>query len=829
MVKSVSEAEYNVFLRPTIVFTLSLLHKRDPNQFVSTIERMLKSNLKYFWKISALTAMSQVTDLGEQDFSEIGSLLAEKMLQRHFLREAEKQANAIWFELWKGTAFAEWVSDPDPNAYFLIRYMQSIKDKVDSKDLFCAVQKIVSRLGNVYVQRHAMDLVAGIEVDGKAEWVSQMATNEHAHVRHGLANSLPKLLDACPHAVPDIFCDLFTYKEKSNETTTAASYGTLSLTSNKQQDNSMVVWQLGELFPELLKKNPELMMRGAIRLFEKILHTMHQNQDGKIIEDEMTYYSDDSNERRIIKDIEEYVVKCPEEELRRLTPIIRETNLSIFRAPLLDAMVARKEKFLQEIWSEISNPQAYQVGGMTGSVCAAITNIAQMLNRDQMSDLLDTVMRPPDKRRPGDEYHILMRQARFLSAFPQDLLGPDHLAVLAKYQKIITSDLQQGIQRQEIIERSESKNAMKRYFDGEHGLPKTDILRDVLERLEDEAELDPKEISYIRRLLLDSRDDPDPVEDSEDDTGDFITLPFTVRGLTAECAAIMIDRCKDDSLVPLVRHLSKDPSNIVRGDVCKNLWHLARYDYDLAYEIGLEYSLDRDRRVQFFMRNMLQITAEKNTTHMLRILENIMDAGNKSKHVASCLLYLSLAKNKSRATTRLNATINGSDSEICMHLPFHLKPYMTKFQNRALDIFYRLLCDSNHKVREKACFFLLGWVEDSTDDRLLPKIDRHLDRIVAEIECEPCDPRLLEHLARFLGKKWEQIPKSLEYLEKIASMKWYSLGQPVLAEETLKVLAGLHQPLPEKESQKCLDVLDAYAMAGWPGALELLSAMEKRD
>ena len=113
----------------------------------------------------------------------------------------------------------------------------------------------------------------------------------------------------------------------------------------------------------------------------------------------------------------------------------------------------------------------------------------------------------------------------------------------------------------------------------------------------------------------------------------------------------------------------------------------------------------------------------------------------------------------------------------------------------------------------------------------MPKIERHLDRIASETDRRPCDPQLLEHLVRFLGKKWEQMhSKSLEYLAKIADMKGYSLGQPVLAEETLKVLSGLlRQPLSEKDSQRCLDVLDTYAMAGWPGALELLSAMEKRD
>ena len=832
VVKSASEAEYNVFLRPTIVFALSLLYKRDPTWFVSAIERMLKSDLKYFWKISALTAMSQITECGELDFSEIGRLLAgEKILQRHFLIEAAKRANSTWFELWKDTAFAEWVSDPVVNAYFLINYMQSIKDNVDGENLFHAVQEIVSRMGNDRYQLNAVDLAAEIEADGKADWMSKMATNEHVHVRGGLAHSLPKLLDACPRAVPGIFCDLFTYVEKSDAPTTIASHGTFSLVSNLQQDNMMVVWQLGELFPELLKKNPELMVRTAVQLFERILH-LHQNQNGEIIEDRTAYYSDHSGAKdKIVKDIKEYAAKCPEEELRRLAPIILQTNLSTFRALLLDSMVTRKEKFLQEIWSEISNPQAYRVGGMTGSLREAIAGIAPMLDREQTSVLLDIVMRPQDGRSTGDEDSVLMRQAAFLSAFPPDLLGPVHFDVLARCPQPGAPSPSPEAAWREIPARLESENVMKRYFDGELDLPKKDVLMDVLERLNDEAELGPEEISDIRQLLLDSADDPNPAADSEDDPGDFITLPPTVRGLAAECVAMMTDRCNDASLVPLVRCLSKDPFGIVRGHMCKSLGHLARYDYDLAYEIGLEYSRDRDRRVQFFLPNMLQIAAKKNTSHLLRMLENMMVAGNKSKHVGDCLLYLSLAKNEPRAATLLDATIDGAQSEICMRLPFSLKQYMAKFQDEALDLFYRLLGHSDHQVREKACFFFLSWAEDSSDDGLLPKIERHLDRIASETERKPCDPRLLEHLVRFLGKKWEQVPsKSLEYLEKIAGMEGYSPGQPVLAEETLKILSGLlHQPLPEKESQRCLDVLDTYAMAGWPRALELLSAMEKRD
>ena len=831
--KFVSDSEYNVFLRPTIVFTLSLLHKKDSAQFVSTVESMLKSNLKYFWKISALTAMSQITDLDGQDFSAIAELLTrEKVLRGHFFMESAKQANPVWFELWKGTYFEKWISDPALKPDLITSYLRSIKHEARHADIFRAVREIVERAGNVFDQRYAVKLAAELETDGQAEWMSKMATNEHVHVRAGLAESLPKLVDACPRAVPGIFCDLFTYEEKSTEKTTAASYGTFSLTSNLRQDNMMVVWQLGQMFPELLKKNPELMVRGAVRLFEKMLHPLHQNQKGDIIEDRMTYHSDGSGaKRKIVKDVGERMSKCTEEELRRLAPIIRKTRLATFRALLLDAMVARKEKFLQEIFAELSDPQAYLVGGMGRSALAAIAGVAAMLEKEQASSLLDTIMeaRWPGKSGSGGAA-ALMRKAAFLYAFPQDLLGPVHRDVLDRHSpKLGVPSSGPKVQVRKDAE-PDPKKILERHCGGDAGLGRGDVLMALLKCLENGVELSEREVLGMRKLLSDCKDDPDPAE-SEDEQDDSLAYSFTVRGLAAECAIIMTDMYKDASLVPLVRELSKDPSNVVRADVCKSLSRLANYDYDLAYEIGLEYSRDRDRRVQFFVQDMLRIAAGKDTGHALRMLENMVGAGNKSEHVGAYMLYLALAKHEPRAASLLDAAIDGAESEICMHLPFYLKPYMAEFQDEALDIFYRLLADPDHQVREKACFFLLGWAEDSADDGLLPKIERHLDRIASETERRPCDPRLLEELAKFLAKKWEQMPsKSLEYLEKIAGMEGYAAGQPVLAEETLKVLSGLlHQPLPEKEEQRCLDVLDTYAMAGWPDALGLLSAMEKRD
>ncbi len=837
VVDFVSKDKYNMFLRPTIVFALSLLHNRDPARFTSTMERMLQSDLKYYWKISALTAMSQIGGLEGQDFSKIGALLTgEKMLQRHFLAEAAKRANPFWFELWKGTAFAEWISDPGINAYFLMGYLRSIADKVDGEDLFRAIQKIVGRLGNSSAQRHAVELAAGIDASGRADWMSKMATNEHVHVRAGLAESLPKLLDACPQAVPGIFCDLFTYEEKSKEKTTAASYGTFSLTSSLRQENMMVVWRLGELFPSLLEKDPARMVRAAVRLFEGMYSFELKRREGRIVEGGAKYSMHGLDaQSKILKSVKEHMAKCDAKDLRELAAVAGGTKLAAFRSIRMDAMVSKKEEFLQEILDDISDPQVYDVGSMTDSVRAAISAISDRLDKDQTRRLLDTVMgiRPPEgKREAWRAEAALRRRAEFLSAFPRDALEPEHLAVLdSPPPERRAPEITYELAKREA--EPDPKEIAKAYLGGKRGQSEVKVLWGLLDLLDEGADLG-KNTACIRRLLDDCKDHPDPAEDSEPERGNFITLGYTVRGLAAECAVVTVSKYKDASLVPLVKELSGDGVNLVRCSVCKRLAELADYDYGLAYEIALEYSCEQDLHVQFYVPDMIRVAAGKDPAQASVLLESAVRAGNKSELVSSYLLYLALVEGEPRANSLLDGALGDpSEKEIRMNLPFQLKQFFPRFEDQVLRMFYRLLGDPDNEVREKASFFLFGLIEDNAgaDDGLLGKIAPHLDRIASETGRERWDPRLFEELVRFLEQFWQEMPaKSIEYLEKIAGVREYVAGQPALADGSVNVLSGLlNSPRADGETQRCLDILDTYVMAGWPNALELVTAMEKRD
>ena len=53
----------------------------------------------------------------------------------------------------------------------------------------------------------------------------------------------------------------------------------------------------------------------------------------------------------------------------------------------------------------------------------------------------------------------------------------------------------------------------------------------------------------------------------------------------------------------------------------------------------------------------------------------------------------------------------------------------------------------------------------------------------------------------------------------------------LIAEGTIMILNGLFREgdLSIENKQVCLDILDKFAMVGWPKALDLLSSMERPD
>ena len=157
-------------------------------------------------------------------------------------------------------------------------------------------------------------------------------------------------------------------------------------------------------------------------------------------------------------------------------------------------------------------------------------------------------------------------------------------------------------------------------------------------------------------------------------------------------------------------------------------------------------------------------------------------------------------------------------------------------EHAALGLLRALLDDPEPEVRRRAALFTLHGFDDdpAIDDReYIGEIAPHLDRMASMLGGKPPDLDIAEMLTAFLEKFWRYIPEAaLALLEKTAKMNdSLATFEPTIADGSLSVLAGLlrHHSLYDGEWNRCLDVLDTYAAAGWPAALDLLAKMGARD
>lgn len=863
----IAKDEYNVFLRPTIIFALSMLSKRDSLQFVKTLEKILHSDLKYFWKISSLTSLARIEKFDSESLSSIGDFLSENIvLQRHFLIEIQKQMNSFWFDLWKNSFFVKWASHNNPNSWFIVNYIKSIIPmEKDHVSIFKILQLLVSNSTHNWTKRTAIQISSEITVENKVEWLTELSTNFDSDIRNGVVETLPNLIESNPETVPEIFKNLFTYVERSDEKTQSVSYGTMGMTSTKKQDNHMVIWRAGELFPKLLSKNPEQMIISAIKVFEVLRKRELDEYEGGVIEDhgyvwfEGVSFSDLRDENKLLNHIITYLQNFDATEITKLIPIFNSTKLATFRSILIDALVLNKEIFINEIFEQISNPVVYEITTLKRSIRSAIQNIISMLKEEKILKILECIMniKLTERELDDEDIKILKRlQAEFLSEIPHELLKEEHIKILdihskseLKYSPSCEFKTEIGVPSDEVIypkKNPEEIIAEKIGKELEYR-EKIDLLESISKYFAKKtSEVDAEKFEAIKIFLIANIDDEDPKDNAEFEDSSVITYYGTIRGLVARCLIQLLYHSKDPSLVENIVKLSNDPINKVRGEISRALNYLFFYDYDLTYSITKRYSEDPDVLVQFFLLEVLRSIINKNSKHGIIIIRNLFSTEPKNyrkiQGIENFLLYLALYKKEEDAKNLLNQIIDERlfTPEIRCNFPFTLKEnylFKDEFQDESLDILYRLLDDPDNEVREKAAFFTLNSFEkdESVENiKFVEKIIKHLDRISSEVERRPWDPRLIEELVRFLDKFWNIIPeKTVDYLEKITDEKieGYSAYQPVFADESVKILTGLFQyPLLSKDDRKrCLNILDKYAMAGWDRALELLSSMERPD
>ena len=108
------QQKYNIFLRPTIIFTLSILQMKNQELFLNNVKRLLSNEeIKYYWKISVLHVFSRFTIEDVSKVEVFGELFTEKLLLRqHFLRASTKFKNTFWFNIWQDSFIKTWAEEP---------------------------------------------------------------------------------------------------------------------------------------------------------------------------------------------------------------------------------------------------------------------------------------------------------------------------------------------------------------------------------------------------------------------------------------------------------------------------------------------------------------------------------------------------------------------------------------------------------------------------------------------------------------------------------------------------------------------------------------------
>lgn len=858
------QQKYNIFLRPTIIFTLSMLQIRNQDLFLNNVKRLLSNEeIKYYWKLSVLHVFSSFTTNDASKVETFGELFNEKLLLRHhFLRESTKIKNSFWFEIWNSSFLQTWTEESQTNNRFLLEYLKSIVSEVDHSKLFELLQIVVEKNCDEWTQKIALEIASVLNVE-KGEWYLSLSNHSNSYVRWGIIESLQNLIDGKTKNLGKIFSNIFLFKEGSDDKTVLGSGNSLNLISNKKQDNSQVIWIAGEKFPKLLEKNPSEFILSLATIIEENQKD-YLIQEGTVIEDGGSIWYESGldrlhGENKLLSDIENFLGNCEEPKLKELIPILTQTRLATLHKIALTAMLPKIDFFKEEILSELLIPEVYKIETLENTVRYSIKKISSFLTDPQLQSILKCIMEISfpesglDKERT--EKYIKLYQSRFLSSFPVEKLSSEQKELIEQHSQ---EELKERPKRnfevnfEEIKQPPIEKKSPLEIIDSNLGKilehrPKIELLKAIIEYLGLKTEeLDSSKVLGIKDYLLANISDEDPKENSKDKDSSVMWGHDTIRGLISKCLIRIYYHTKNEELIEYIEKLSNDPINIVRADVAHDLRYLYAVNSSLTLQIVKKYSKESDHRVQFYLSDIVSVLAHKHPQETIDIIKNIIQV-NHSKNGQiiqfneGIIVYLALVKQNETAKSLLKDLVTNIDfpDEYRENLPFILKEsylHNESTQDEALEIFSMFLDSENHVIREKATFFLLVTLEDkSTSDikKIIDKIGPHLDKISKEIEREKWNLRMIEEFIKFLEKNWKHIPqKSIEYLEKIAKdNKKYLEFHSWIAEGTIMILNGLFREgdLSIENKQICLDILDKFAMVGWPKALDLLSSMERPD
>ena len=468
-------------------------------------------------------------------------------------------------------------------------------------------------------------------------------------------------------------------------------------------------------------------------------------------------------------------------------------------------------------------------------------------------------LQPP----PGDtEESARLRgdlaRAEFLAEFPEEMLNNDQLELVkARRQRAAASapppppeaSPSRGMLAPATARRPRKESItdmIGKRLDLEGRIA---LLESISEYLDDPGgEPDGALLDRIEGCLLESAKHPDPDCGAAEDPDTLAVDNPSVRGLAALCLARMVTLRRGGEAEDALRALSKDPSGVVRAGVARGLARLLPSRYDLAYPILLEYSRDPDARIRLFLGDRFDVVMNRDPAQASAVVQNVLAAGGPPMHgTVDSLLWLALKKRDTRAASLLDRVVGGGSGgsggsggprDIRAEIPFALQPYLSSRDHRdaALGLLYRLIEAGPEDVRSNAAFFTFNGPEGGDGDAAgrdhARRVAPHIGLLASLFDGGQFDLQTAEHAMQFLETRWSAAPgTALSCLEAVARNGADPARQPVLAPCTASIISGmieLYMP-GDGEWERCLDVLDVYAAAGWPEILELLASMERPD
>ena len=853
--------ELNMFLLPTLSFALAMAHKRDSAAFASIVEGIIRADIKHHWKIVALESLASIEPESGTAYARLKTLLTDQpALQRHFLVALAKRRNTSWLLAW-GDTLRAWMADSHRhNGPHTIDYLEAAA-AADGRchDLALAVIRVLAGgNGDGPVRKRAVAALAGIDAEGGSEWLKNMSKSDDPHVREGVALNLPRLLERDPDVVPEIFSNMYAYEEASTDDADMFTYGHLRLANTKARDNDINRRVLAGMFPRLLVANPPVMVRAFVLAAERVNRGILSCPGTGFVDDSargpwyMEFHKDGNSP---LVCIAKYMLGCTDEDFSRLIPPLEGTRLVVLRSVLIDYITRRMPAFLEKLADLLSDPRMHEARALKCIVRRAIGEIAHLLDDEQRRRIPGAMGGPGAPRGklgcrakegsgPGAPPAIVPALRR---AAPHAARMPPAGGLFWRGEVDAAPGPGPGLWAppggaDDPDPAAAIKGMLDRDLDRDG---KIALIEDILGDLDGRpSDLGGDLAHQVKSFLIGARRDADTAGDAAPAIGSDAApaASHIVRGLAAECLIRIAARQKDGAMLGAIRELSRDPSGTVRGSVAGSLEFLLQAYYGTARAIAMSYSRDLDERVRSPLPAVLRRIAERDLAAASAMVGNMLESpARPPPGIAPLLLWLAIARRDPRSAeiVRRIAFEGAFSKELRGEIPpVLLEKYLASTDHRddALGLLLALLDDPDRGVRYSAAFFTLNGFGDNPaiDNReYICGIAPHLDRVSSLLEEKPLDLGIAEALAWFLEKFWMDVPEiALACLEKIVKIHGASaMLEPTIAGSLLSVLAGLLQyhSLYDGEWNRCLDVLDTYAAAGWPAALDLLAKMGARD